>query len=326
MSRIDTIVVGTGGWARYHIRGMLERPRLTRIVGFVEPGQASRDATEAMFSERKLACPPFYATVEALVAGQGTAEVALICSPHACHFAHAKACLEAGMDVCIEKPMVMNAAEARRLIRLRDKTGRLVMVAFPGSLSPAIWKAKQLIARGAIGEVRAISAYAHQQWKRATTGTWRQDPAVSGGGFLFDTGSHMINTVVDLMDSDVASVQAVLDHRGTPVEIDSAVSGVAKNGIVFSLAGAGDSVQCCSAVHVFGTGGVLRTGIWGESLTISRGDRREYEPVPFRPSPGAWPQFLRVRAGRFENPCPAETGLRFALLMDRIRQHAIVRA
>jgi predicted dehydrogenase len=322
MRQIRSIVVGTGGFARHHIRTMMDMKRTTKIVGFVEPGEPSRQATAALFMERKQSCPPFYATIKELVRDQGAADAALICSPHKFHFENAKDCLQSGMDVLIEKPMVMNGAEARRLIELRDTTGRLVMIAFPGSLSPAVWKAKQLIARGAIGEVSTISAYAHQAWKVATVGTWRQNPEVSGGGFLFDTGSHMVNTVVELLGSDVACVSALLDNRGTPVEINSSVSGRSKNGIVFSLAGAGDSVQCCSQIVVFGSRGVLRTGIWGECLLLKKAAAADFAPIPFPKSGGPWAQFLRVRAGKMANPCPPEVGLRFANLMDMIRRSA----
>jgi predicted dehydrogenase len=261
-------------------------------------------------------------TVRELIKAQGAADAAVICSPHKFHFQNAKDCLQSGMDVLIEKPMVMNGGEARRLIELRDKTQRLVMVAFPGSLSPAIWKAKQLLARGAIGKVSAISAFAQQNWKAATIGTWRQIPEISGGGFLFDTGSHMVNTVVDLLGADVACVSALLDNRKTPVEINSSVSGLSTSGVMFSLAGAGDSVQCCSQVLVFGDGGVLRTGIWGECLFTKTDNEAEFTPVPYAQSHGPWEQFLRVRSGKMQNPCPPEVGLRFAIVMDMIRQSA----
>jgi predicted dehydrogenase len=294
--------------------------RTTNIVGLVEPSEASQTATAVLFSEKGIKCPPFYPTIRELIKTQGSADAALICSPHKFHFENAKDCLKSGMDVLIEKPMVMNAKEARSLIELRDKTKRLVMVAFPGSLSPAIWKAKQLIAQGAIGEVSAISAFAHQHWKAGTTGTWRQIPEISGGGFLFDTGSHMINTVVDILNEDVACVTALLDNRNTPVEINSSVGGLTENGVMLSLTGAGDSVQCCSQVMVFGDGGVLKTGIWGECLFIKKAKDTEFKTISYRKSQGPWQQFLRVRSGKLQNPCPPEVGLRFAKLMDMIRQ------
>ena len=322
MAKVNAIVVGTGGMARWHIRSMIDMKRSTSIVGFVEPQEASREATRAVFDEQGLPCPPFYASIRELVRKHGRPDAALICTPHKFHFVNAKECMQHGMDVLLEKPMVMNASEARRLIRLRDKTGRLVVVAFPGSLSPAVQKAKQLIARGMIGRVTAISAFAHQGWQQNTLGAWRQDPEISGGGFLFDTGSHMVNTVVDLLGEDVARVTALLEDRGSPVEICASVSGVTRSGVLISLAGAGDSVQCCSQIVVFGDQGVLRTGIWGECLAVKKASRSEYVAVPYRSSRGPWAQFLRVRQGKADNPCPPEVGLRFAKLMDMIRRSA----
>ncbi|MFA6174108.1 MAG: Gfo/Idh/MocA family oxidoreductase [Kiritimatiellales bacterium] len=322
MAGVKSIIVGAGDVARYHISVMISMGRTTGIAGLVEPGEAPRAATAALFSERGLACPPFYTTIRELIKAQGAADAAVICSPHKFHFEHARDCLQNGMDVLIEKPMVMNGAEARRLIKLRNKTGRLVMVALPGSLSPAIWKAKQLLAQGAIGKVTAISAFAHQDWKRKSAGTWRMVPEISGGGFLFDTGSHMINTAVDLLGADVACVTALLDNRNTPVEINSSVSGLSANGVMLSLAGVGDSVQCCSQILVFGDRGILRTGMWGDCLFIKKAGETGFKPVPYRKSRGPWEQFLRVRSGRIENPCPPEIGLRFANLMDMIRRSA----
>ena len=322
MAKVRAIIIGTGSIARHHINTMIGMSRSSSIVGLVEPGDASREATRTFFSEKGVSCPPFYSTIGKLVNNQRTADAALICSPHKFHFENAKDCLEYGMDVCVEKPMVMNTSEARKLIRLRDKTGRLVMVAFPGSLSPAVRKAKQLLSRGAIGKVSAISAVAYQNWKPLSADTWRQIPEVSGGGFLFDTGSHMINTVVDLLGEDVSFVAALLDNRGAPVEITSSVSGRSTGGVMFSLGGAGDSIQCCSQILVFGDKGVIKTGIWGECLLMKKKNQAEFEPVPYRSSPGPWAQFLRVRQGKMENPCPPEVGLRFAKLMDMIRKSA----
>jgi predicted dehydrogenase len=162
----------------------------------------------------------------------------------------------------------------------------------------------------------------HQNWKTPTRGSWRQDPAISGGGFLFDTGSHMVNTVIDLVGEDVAEVGALLDRRGTPVEIVSAVNGRFVNGTYFSLTAAGDSIQCQSHIAVFGSEAVLRTGIWGEVLEIKRLADKAFSPVPLRRSSGVWEQFLRVRRGTLANPCPPEVGLRFARVMDMINASA----
>ncbi len=322
MARINVIILGSGLIAAMHMREMLKGPRTTRIQALIEVSPSSREKTTAWFAEQGKPCPPFYSSLKECLAGEPQPDAALIATPHKFHFEQARDCLKAGLDVLVEKPMVMNASEAHRLIRVRNQTGRLLVVGFNGSLSPAIMKAKKLIAQGKIGQVTGISALVHQEWKPYQKGTWRQDPEISGGGFLFDTGSHMLNTVVDLAGSDVAEVSAILDRSGTPVEINSAVCGRFRNGVVFSLGGFGDSTNCNSEVRVMGTKGVLKTGIWGECLLFLPAGGSEFKPLLHSPKGSTWSQFVKVRKGKMENPCPPEVGLRLARLMDMIRQSA----
>jgi predicted dehydrogenase len=316
------IVVGTGGMARHHIRAMLDQQDTTELIGFVEVSEDQRAQTRAIYDDQGTTCPPFFDSISDLLASGLAPETAFIVTPHKFHLENATDCLEGGMDVLLEKPMVLDQREAEALIGVRNRTGRLLVVGFPGSLSPAVKKAKELIADGVIGRVTGVSAHAHQHWKVATTGTWRQVPEISGGGFLFDTGSHMINTVVDIIGCEVEQVAAIMDNCGTPVEINSAVSGRFSNGVMFSLAGIGDSTHCASLVRVFGEAGVLETGIWGERLSLKLKDDGDYNDVDYPGSKGVWEQFIAVRAGEQENPCPPEVGLRFAKLMDMIRQSA----
>ena len=322
MSKTTVIIVGTGSIARCHLQSMLQQTRTTDVVGLVEVSEKQRQATRDLYAERKLPCPPFYESIKELVAKQGAADASFVCTPHSFHLENTRDSLLCGMDVLLEKPMVISTAEARRLIDFRDKTGRLVVVAFPGSLSPAVKKAKQLLAQGKIGRVSAISAYVHQGWKQGTTGTWRQDPAISGGGFLFDTGSHLINTVVDLIGEDIADVTALQDNCGAPVEIRSSVSGRSRSGVLFSLTAAGDALHFGSDILVFGTAGVLQTASWGGHLNIKMAKDHDFKAVALPKSLGVWGQFMKVRAGQMENPCPPEIGLRFARLMDMIRKSA----
>ena len=179
-----------------------------------------------------------------------------------------------------------------------------------------------MISQGRIGRVTGVTAHAYQWWKNITAGTWRQDPEISGGGFLFDTGSHMVNTVVDLVGEDMLEGTAIMDNCGTPVEVNSSVGGRFRNGLLFSLAGMGDATHCSSAVFVHGEDGVLQTGIWGECLKQRMAEDAEFQPVDYPASSGVWEQFLEVRAGELENPCPPEVGLRFARLMGMIRESA----
>ena len=74
-----------------------------------------------------------------------------------------------------------------------------------------------------------------------------------------------------------------------------------------------------SDVRVFCTQGQIFTGVWGERLEVQRADESALSPLATPPSSGAWEQFLRVRSGEIENPCPPLVGLRMALLWDAIQ-------
>jgi len=218
---------------------------------------------------------------------------------------------------------VLNMEEAESLIRTRDRTGRLLSVAFNGSLSPQVRTAVDILRSGELGEMLNIHAVVWQGWRVLTIDTWRQSPAMAGGGFMFDTGAHLLNTVADLAGEDFVQVAAWLDNRSAPVDILGAVMARTASGVLVTLGGCGDTINTCeSDVRVFCTKGILRTGVWGERLEIQREGDEDLTPVDVPASLGAWAQFVRVRAGEIANPSPPQVGLRMAKLWDAVRASA----
>ena len=317
-------LIGCGGMARYHIKRMLQQLDTTHIAVVCEPSPAAYAATVDIFKAANLAPPPNQPDLSRLLVEYGPAlDAAFIITPHAYHHDHATACLEAGLDVLLEKPMVMNAAEAESLIQTRDCSGKLLVVAFQGSLSPQIRTAVRLLRSGELGSILNISGMAWQNWEALTLDTWRQQPQLSGGGFMFDTGAHMLNTVVDLAGEDFIEVAAWFDHRARPVEILAVVMGRLKSGALVTLTGCGQAIPSCeSDVRIFCTQAILRIDIWGNWFQLQRHGRKKLRTVRVPPSQGVWEQFLAVRSGRLPNPCPPEVGLRMARLWDAIQLSA----
>lgn len=314
--------------ARHHITMMLQQQNTTEIVALCDPSPQQLAAASALFEKAGLPVPATGPDLETLLKEfDGELDAAFIVTPHAFHLKQATACLESGLDVLLEKPMVMNAREARKLIKTTEKTGRLLVVAFPGSLSPQIRLAKEIMRRGDLGVVQSLNGVAWQNWKTNTANTWRQAPKLSGGGFLFDTGAHLLNTTCDLLGEDFVEVAAWLDNRGAPVDILATVMAKTKSGVYVTMNGCGDAFPTwASEILVIGTGGLLRTGIWGERLQLQLGKARglSFQPrnVKVPASLGVWEQFLDVRAGKMENPCPPLVGLRMAKLWDAINASA----
>lgn len=323
MSQARTVMIGCGGMARHHIRNMIKMQDTTTISVVCEPSSQAYEETAAMFEAAKLPVPANQPDLDKLLSDyKGKLDAAFIITPHKYHHDQTAACLNAGIDVLLEKPMVMNGAEAESLIATRNRTGKLLVVAFPGSLSPNVRTAVNMLRSGTIGTIKTISGVVWQNWGVNTVNTWRQIPDIAGGGFLFDTGAHLLNTTVDLAGEDVAEVAAYLDNQGRPVETLGVVIARLKSGVLVSLHGCGEAMPSChSDIRVFGDKGILYTGVWGEKLQVQYNGDTPPETVETAASLGVWEQFLGVRKGA-TNPCPPEVGLRMAKLWDAIQESA----
>ena len=318
---LQTAIIGAGSISRHHIRSMLQQTDSTHIRVVCEPSAEAWATTSALFTEAGLAPPPNVPDLEQLLDEHGDAlGAALIVTPHNLHHSQASMCLEAGLDVLLEKPMVMNGDEAAALIETRERTGRLLVVAFNGSMSPNLRRAVDILRSGELGAMQSITATVWQDWDRMTVGTWRKVPEISGGGFLFDTGAHMLNTVVDLAGEEFVEVCAWLDNLGSTVDLLGVVIGRLRSGALVTLHGCGRSAPgfIDSDVRVYGTQGLIRTCVWGRRLELARAGEKQLSPVSVPASLGTWQQFLAVRDGSLANPCPPEVGLRMARLWDAI--------
>jgi predicted dehydrogenase len=245
-----------------------------------------------------------------------------VCTPHSLHAEHGIAVVESGLDLLIEKPMVTTVAEAERLISARDQSSSTVVVAFQGALSPLVADTRKRAQSGEFGELVSVSAFIWENWSSRYEGHWKQKLELSGGGFMFDTGAHMMNTVCLLADSDFERVSALMNNRERGVDVVCAVAGRLTNGTLLTLNAAGDGPDgCASHLTFFYKRAIVRVDAWGAWREISTGGTPGIrEEVEIRNNP--LKSFLAIRAGSAENLSTAEAGLRFARLWDGIKASA----
>ncbi len=319
---VRAALIGAGGMARHHIPRMLALG--TQIVAVCEPSDAQYQLTCDKLKSLDAPIPPNEPVLETLLTKYaGQLDAVFIITPHAFHHDQTKLCLEAGLDVLLEKPMVINQEEALSLIEVRDRTKKLLVIAFQGGLSPQIRYLSEQLRAGSLGQLLNVSGTVWQDWKTAQIGQWRTNPVISGGGFLFDTGAHMLNSVCDIVGEDFAQVAAWFDMRGQPVDILSAVMGRTRSGVLVTINACGDTIpSCASIIKVVTTEAIIDTGQWGERLLIQHRGEKEPTEVDLPAMRGAWEQFLDVRAGKIANPCPPDVGLRMAQLWDAVRLSA----
>lgn len=315
--------IGLGMMAREHARDILDHGG--RIDAVCEPSDSAYALAATLFSDRGLPLPPNEPDWRRFIETYaGQLEAVVIVTPHVLHFAQASACMEAGLDVILEKPMVMTAAEAEALIETRDRTGRTLMVAFQGTASTRGTEARRLLRSGELGQILNISAVVWQDWATNTAGSWRQQPEAAGGGFMFDTGAHLLNTVADLAGEDFVDVAAWQADDEYPVDVRTVVMGRLASGALVTMNGCGRAIPSLgSEIRFFTTKAILRTGIYGDLLELQRAGRRRFRRVSAETHGSVWERFVQVRAGDAPNPNPAEVGLRMARLWDAIRLSAV---
>jgi predicted dehydrogenase len=317
-------MIGCGGMARSHVTNIIKQQDTTQIVAVYDPSEAAYAEMREIFVAAGLLVPPNAQDLSTLLNdNRGSLDAAFIVTPHAYHYEQARVCLEAGLDVLLEKPMVVTAEEARNLINVRDKTGKLLVIAFNGSLSPQIRTVSNMLRSGELGSIMNVVAFVWEDWSTHYYGHWKQNAEISGGGFMFDTGAHMLNTVADLVDEDFVEVAAWLDNRDRSVDILGCVMGRLRSGGLVTMSACGSAIpSCASEIRVFSSNAIIRTGIWGEFLEIQRAGDKQLQPISVPSSMGVWEQFLAVRGGKIDNPSPPEIGLRMARLWDAIRASA----
>jgi predicted dehydrogenase len=259
---------------------------------------------------------------EMLASCRDELDIVYVSTPHAFHGEQAKAVVEAGLDLFLEKPMVTTVAEAERLIAAQKKSGVTVVTAFQGGLSPLVIDTRKRALAGEFGDLIAISGMIWESWSSNYDGHWKQQPEISGGGFMFDTGAHMMNTVCLLANSDFESVSAYMNNHGKKVDIATAVSARLKNGALATLTAAGEGPPgCASYITFFYSKAIVRIDAWGGWREISVGrnaEPREEAEILGNPMKN----FLAIRAGTMENTGSVEMGLRFARLWDAIKESA----
>ena len=181
---VNWLVVGVGDIARRRvIPAILAEPRS------VLRGVVTRDARKADAYPGTAA----WATLDAALQDDAI-DAVYISSPVLLHAEQTIAALKAGKHVLCEKPVAMNRAEAERMVAAGRESGKLFGVSFYRRLYPKLIRAKELIAQGAIGQPVLAEANCHG-WLESEDRAWLRDPAVAGGGPLYDIGSHRIDAM-----------------------------------------------------------------------------------------------------------------------------------
>lgn len=147
-----------------------------------------------------------------------------IATPHALHFEQAKAALERDISVLVEKPMVTELSHAQQLVDLASRTDATLSVGYQRRFHDGFSEVKRVVESGQLGDIHTISCHVGQSWIELNEDSWRVDADLADGGQLYDTGSHMLESLFWTCDLTPTAVTGLMESRGEDVDLNSALS------------------------------------------------------------------------------------------------------
>jgi D-xylose 1-dehydrogenase (NADP+, D-xylono-1,5-lactone-forming) len=244
-----TLRWGILGCARITRRGLIPGILASR-TGSLQ-ALASRDRTTAGTWAQEFGIPRFYGSYAELLADR-LIDAVYIPLPNELHRPWVVAAADAGKHVLCEKPLALEAAEARAMVDHCRSRGVLLMEAFMWRHQPRTIELGRLVAGGLLGELRLIrSSFSFP----IEPGDWRLDPA-RGGGALWDVGCYGVSTARFFAGSEPEEVRAVAHFGPTGVDLTLAATLRFPEGVVGVIDCSFEQPFRC-AYELVGTKGVI---------------------------------------------------------------------
>ncbi len=312
-------VIGVGGLGYLQLEIYDEMPS----VGIVAATDISPGAREVVRSEFDAAT--YEDHVRMLEEHGDELDAVTIVTPHTYHYEQAKACLQRDVHVLVEKPMVTDVGHAIHLCELARRNGLVLQVGYQRHFHPAFLEIRRLIESGRIGDVHMVSCHIGQDWIRPHRGTWRMDPEISGGGQLYDTGSHLLDALLWTTEAEPASVTAQIEYDQPRIDVNSVLALQLDRGgesvlASVGLTGNGVAVDPWEGYHYWGTEG--RIAYADGEITVAERDAVTYTTeitnnVDFRSlTTRKIRNFIDAIQGRAESRAPGEYGLSVTALTE----------
>jgi predicted dehydrogenase len=202
MRKVKWGVLGVANIAVEKVIPAMQRGEVSEIAAI-----ASRDLARAREAAERLGIGRAYGSYDELLADPGI-EAVYNPLPNELHVPWTIKALEAGKHVLCEKPVGLDADQARSLIEARDRAGKLVAEAFMVRTHPQWRRARALVGEGAIGAVSAIQTFF--SYRLLDPENVRNRPP--GGGGLYDIGCYAILTARYIFGAEPTRVVATLDR------------------------------------------------------------------------------------------------------------------
>jgi predicted dehydrogenase len=276
---VNLAAIGLGQLCMHELAVYDEMDEVELIAG-ADIAPAGREAFESEFGK-----PTYEDYVEMLDEHSEELDAVNIVTPHTLHYEQAMACLERDLHVFLEKPLVTDVDHAQTLVTKAEEKELVLVVGYQRHYHPAYEQIKEVVDSGRLGEIHAVNCFMGQHWIQKFTDAWRTNPALSGGGQLYDSGSHLLDTLLWTTDTTPVSVAATMDYREHDVDVNSALAltlerdGKPVTGSLLVTADGTEDPSTYEGLVIWGTEGRLSYSR-EELIVTERGEEPEEIPIP----------------------------------------------
>ncbi len=194
-------------------------PLIAAVEGLELTAIVTRDDERRSQARRDHPEAELLASAEEVWARADRVDLVVVAAPNRAHVALARAAVEAGLAVVVDKPLAANADEARSLMREARERGVLLTVFQNRRWDGDFLTLRGLLEQDALGAVERFESR-FERWRPEPSGGWRESgEAQDAGGLLYDLGSHLVDQALCLFGPPVL-VYAELDRRRPGAETD----------------------------------------------------------------------------------------------------------
>ena len=251
MNTIRWGVLGVAKIATAKVIPAMQRGERTTVTAI-----ASRDRAKAKHAAESLGIDKAYGSYDELLADPDI-DAVYIPLPNHLHVQWAIRAAERGKHVLCEKPIALTAAEARELLRVRDRTGVRMQEAFMVRTHPQWLRAREIVHSGRLGDVRSIAGYF--SYYNDDPSNIRNVPEFGGGGVM-DIGCYLINTSRFIFAREPQRVLGLVE-RDPRMGVDRMASMILDYDGAHCIGTCSTQLTPYQRVQVFGTTGRLEIQI-----------------------------------------------------------------
>lgn len=144
----------------------------------------------------------------------------VIATPNDTHYSFARQCLEDGRDVVVDKPFTTTVEEAKSLVEIAKKAGRLITAYQNRRYDGDFQAIRKLVAEGTLGRIVRFETHYDRYRPQLKPGAWRETTR-PGSGILFDIAPHLIDHAMVLFGLPEAVTADVRIEREKAVADDA---------------------------------------------------------------------------------------------------------